>query len=384
VRDNQFILHDLPPRLESEDVKRVLLHAANIDASDIIMRTNAPIMVQRYAQYYPLTTRALTDIEVGLIVNDIYGANGTSILKGGEEIDRSHDIWPERNKRVRFRMNATSCVTGGTTGIEITLRVIVSTPPKWEDLGIEKEIEDAIAPAQGMVLITGETGSGKSTLLASNIRRILEDPVNNRRIITYEKPIEYVYDDIDCALPLITQTEIGRNIREFDAGIVNAMRRNPSIILIGESRDKMTMDQSIVAANTGHLLYTTIHSNGVSSTMRRMVNLFPEGERDAKMVDILESLRLVVTQRLLETVDGKRCAVREYLVFDQDVKNILYETPMEKIPVVTRRLVHERGQSLLKATGKRLEEGRITEETYRMIQRISDGMDREAEVAHVA
>lgn len=384
MRDSQFLLPDLPARLEKENVEQILLHCASINASDIILRTGCPVMVQRYAQYYPITRRPLSDIEVSFALNDIYGPNGTSILKGGEEIDRSHDIWPDRNTRVRFRMNATSCVVDGVTGIEITLRVIVSTPPKWEDLGVEKAIEDAIAPAQGMVLITGETGSGKSTLLASNIRRILESPDNNRRIITYEKPIEYVYDDIECTLPLVTQTEIGRNLKEFDDGIRNAMRRNPSIILIGESRDKMTMEQSIAAANTGHLLYTTIHSNGVSSTMRRMVNLFSEGERDAKMFDILDSLRLVVTQRLLGTVDGKRCAVREFLEFDREVKNILYQTPVEKIPVVTRRLVHERGQSLLAATQQRYDEGLISMETLQSMQRISDGMDREAEVADVA
>lgn len=385
---DDFLLENEPARFTKEDVDRLLLHCALHDASDIILKTNAPVFIQRHARYYRVSRRALSDVEVGFILNDIYGANGTSIIKSAQDIDRSHEIRYGRNDRVRFRMNATSCLVDGTMGAEITLRVIKSVPPLWETLDIEQAITDGFAPLQGMVLVTGETGSGKSTLLASNNRRILETPDNDRRILTYESPVEYVYDEIDCELPLITQTEIGRNLGSFEDGIRNSLRRNPSIIMIGESRDRTTMEQSIVAANSGHLLYTTIHSSGPASTMRRMANLFPDGERDAKMVDIMEALRMVVTQRLLPSVDGGRVAVREFLVFDHDIKNRLYKHRIEEYPIVTQQLVREFGQPMVEATERMHRDGRVSDLTLASIRRISEGTERglliEAEAAKAA
>ena len=207
------------------------------------------------------------------------------------------------------------------------------------------DIKEAIAPYQGVVYVTGATGSGKSTLLASIIRHLAENEESNRKILTYEAPIEFVYDGLEMPNSIVSQSEIPRHLPSFAAGVRNALRRKPRLILVGEARDQETMSAVLEAALTGHPVYTTLHSNGVAETMRRLVTTFPADERHGRTIDILETIRLAIWQKLVPTVDGKRVALREYLIFTDEVRDILLDVDLEKITAATRRLLKLRHPS---------------------------------------
>src|SRR5690606_21251842 len=147
-----------------------------------------------------------------------------------------------------------------------------------KDLNIEDDIIRNWAPRQGMVVVTGPTGSGKTTLLAAGNRMILERPHGCGKMLTYEAPIEYVYDVVKSPRSLVAQTEIPRNLPDFAKGVRNALRRKPQVILVGEARDKETISEASEAAQTGHAVYTTTHTTGVAATVQRMVTTFDPAE----------------------------------------------------------------------------------------------------------
>jgi defect-in-organelle-trafficking protein DotB len=217
------------------------------------------------------------------------------------------------------------------------------------------------------VYVTGATGSGKSTLLASIIREIVEDSKCNRKVLTYEAPIEFVYDSIKKPTAVVSQSEIPRNLASFADGVRNALRRKPRLILVGESRDTETISAVIEAALTGHPVYTTLHTTGVPETIRRLVGSFPAEERGGRTIDIIETLRLIVCQKLVPTVDGKQVALREFLVFSEEVRDILLESDPDKVTSVTRRLMNERGQSMLIDAQKKFSDGIISEREFKVI-----------------
>lgn len=348
-----------PLRFDLEELNRLLLWCFNLNVSDITIKTGESIFVKAQGLRFRVTHRILSTPEIGGLLNSFYGANGTSVLGSGVAIDTAHEVRPDRFTRLRFRVNASSINSEGGTGIEISLRTILSMPIELEKLNIEQAVLDAACPARGMVLITGETGSGKSTFLSALIRWRVEQEGAHLKILTGESPVEFVYTGLEMPDSIVTQTEIPRQIATFPLFIRSAMRRDPDIILVGESRDPETMAASIEAAITGHLLYTTLHSNGVPSTLSRVLSLLPPESRNSMAADVLESLQLIVTQRLLRTIDGKRTAVREYLVFDDEVRAIMLKTPLDKIPLVSRQLTQERGQTMEDHARQRYDEGII-------------------------
>ena len=156
-------------------------------------------------------------------------------------------------------------------------------------------------------------------MLASIIRSITENAESHRKILTYEAPIEFVFDNVEKISSIVSQSEIPRHLPSFAAGVRNALRRKPRLILVGEARDAETISAVMEAAMTGHPVYTTLHSNNVAETIRRLVITFPAEERQGRTIDIIETVRLIISQRLLPTIDGKRVALREYLIFDEKI-----------------------------------------------------------------
>src|SRR3990167_9567747 len=190
---------------------------------------------------------------------------------------------------------------------------------------------------------------------------------SHRKVLTYEAPIEFVYDSVDKATSIISQSEIPRHLESFAAGVRNALRRKPRLILVGEARDEETISAVMEAAMTGHPVYTTLHSNGVAETIRRLVTTFPADEREGRTVDMIETIRLVISQRLMPTVDGKRVALREYLVFDEKIRDILLETKLTDITAAVRHLVREKGKTMEGDAKAKLDAGVISERTYNLI-----------------
>ncbi len=374
---SEFILQNEPVRFTGPELERVLLHCVSVGASDITFQSNSPIIAEIHGKITPVTMRKLSNTEVGDLINHIYGANGTTQILSGKDVDTHFEIRPARGERFRFRINGTGCQVEGHDGIQITARTIPTTPPTLESLALPEEIIKNMSPRQGTVVITGPTGSGKSTLLAGIIRSLLEDPAANRKMLTYESPIEFVYDMIEAPSSIISQSEIPRHLPSFAAGVRNALRRKPGLILVGEARDTETIAAVIDAALTGHPCYTTVHSNGVADAVRRMVSTFPAEERHGRALDILETLRLVVWQQLAPSTDGKRVALREYLVFDDKIRDKLLNTEIDHLASSTRKLLKEFGQPMVVDAKKKFEAGKLEERYYRLIEQQSIMLDKD-------
>lgn len=374
----EYILPDEPIRFTPKDMDRLLLHCTKKNASDVTIQTDSKILVEVYGRLYPVTQRTISNTEVGEMINGIYGPNGTAQLSSGKDVDTHYEIRPDRQTRFRFRVNGTACQVEGRDGMQITIRTIPSEPPLLSTMNLEKEVIDHMAPMQGTVVVTGSTGSGKSTLLAAMLREIIADPEANRKVLTYESPIEFVYDAVIKKSSIVSQSEIPKHLPSFEAGVRNALRRKPGLILVGEARDAETIAAVIDAALTGHPVYTTLHSNGVADCVRRMISTFPADERHGRALDILETLRLAIWQKLVPTVDNKRVALREFLVFDEDVRDVLVETEVDHLAAMTRQLLKDKGQPMIKDAKKKFDDGIISERTYNIIAESAKKLDKDA------
>ena len=361
------LMPDEPTRFTPAFMDKMLEHAQKLDASDITIQTGLPIYIEVYGVLMRVTNRSLSNTELGDLINAIYGPNGTAQLLSGKDIDTHYEFRPNRGIRFRYRINATACLVDGHDAIQITLRTIPTTPPKLETMNLPDNILEAIAPQEGIVFITGSTGSGKSTLLASIIRDLIEKEDSNRKVLTYESPIEFVYDEIDTPSSVVSQSEIPRHLPTFAEGVRNALRRKPRLIMVGECRDPATISATLEAALTGHPVYTTLHTSGVAETIRRLVTSFSGEERLGRTIDILETIRLCIWQKLVPTVDGKRVALREYLIFDEATRDLLLECNPNDITTATRRLVRERGQLMTVDAKAKFEQGMISERVYKLI-----------------
>lgn len=375
----EYLLDDEPVRFTPRDLDRLLLHCVKHDASDVTMQSKSPVLAEIHGRLYPITTREVSGAEVADMINAIYGPNATTQISAGNDVDTHYEIRPDRESRFRFRINGTGCQVEGSDGIQITARTIPSEPPDLGGMEVDKEILDFMAPHQGTVVVTGATGSGKSTLLASIIKEILSWEDAHRKMLTYEAPIEFVYDTCKKPSSIIAQSEIPRHLPSFAAGVRNALRRKPGLILVGEARDAETIAAVIDAALTGHPVYTTLHSNGVADCVRRMVSTFPAEERHGRALDILETLRMVIWQKLVPTVDGKRVALREFLVFDEQVRDILVTTEVERLAAKTRQLLKERGQPMVVDAKKKFDDGRIDKRTYEIFVASAKKLDLDAQ-----
>ena len=367
-----------PVRFHRKDVEGFFVWATEQGASDITIQTGEQIFLEIDGKMYRVTKHYLDHSEVMEVVVAMYGSEtAKAILAGNKDLDFPYQITPSRNKKFRFRVNCVGVTVNGGDGCQITARTIPGIPPELKSLNLEPDIYANMAPKQGMIVVTGGTGSGKSTLLASIIRELLEDPNGHRKIITFEAPIEYVYDDVIHPTTSIAQTEVGKSLKSFVEGTRNALRRKPAIILLGEARDAETIGEAVTASMTGHLLYTTVHSNGFAETIRRMVNVFNE-EKNARAVDIVSSLRMVISQRLVPASNGKRIALREYVVMNDEIVDFILEAGIENLTASCRKVLIMHGQSFLQDATNKYKKGLITQKVWKEIARSSKAQDIDA------
>ncbi len=377
VNEHILFKHE-PIRFMKDQIDELLILCYKMGSSDITMQTNEPILAETYGRMLRVTKRKLTQNEVSEIINAMYGANGTAQILSGRDIDTHYEIRPSRSERYRFRINATGCMVEGYDGIQITARSIPNEPPDLDTMDLPENLKRALSPDEGVVYVTGATGSGKSTLLASIIKSIITQPDSNRKVLTYESPIDFVYDAVDKPTSIISQSEIPRHLESFAAGVRNALRRKPRLILVGEARDEETISAVMEAAMTGHPVYTTLHSNGVAETIRRLVNTFAKEERHGRTIDLFETIRVIIWQKLIPSLDGKRVALREYLIFNEKIRDQLLSVDPEMATSVTRRLVKEYGQTMEVDARAKFEAGIISERDYRILLTYSQRADKDA------
>jgi len=215
---------------------------------------------------------------------------------------------------VRCRVNCFQTLNGGA----IVLRLIDLKVPTIDRLGLPEVLKKIISAPQGLVLVTGPTGSGKSTTMAAMIQHLNQTAY--KHIITIEDPIEYVYASKRC---LISQREVGLHTDDFHASLRSALREDPDAILIGEMRDRLTVNIALQAAQTGHLVLGTLHTRNAIDALNRLLNLYNPEEQPSMRVQIGESLAAVVAQLLIPTTDGGRTAINEILINTPAMKDYL-------------------------------------------------------------
>lgn len=365
------------PIADVQAFRELLQWAAEREASDITLRSGRPVKVERYGVLEEVTRRPLTTQAIGLLLHEVYGAHAMGRLQSGSDIDCSYSIQVDRGRHVFFRVNATPVLDGVNLGVEVTLRVLPERPPSMDDIDLEPEIREAAFPATGMVLLAGATGSGKSTTIATIIRHRVETAPE--KIVTYEAPIEYRFDSV-TGPGLISQSQVPEHLPDFLAGIRNALRRAPDVIVVQEMRDQETLTAGIVAADTGHAVYSTVHGRSVADCFRRMTMLFPTEDRRFYMAAILAVMRLIVVQVLIPSTDGRRVAAREYLQFTPRIVDELMDTPVDEWHLRLREIVEREGRPMAHSIEVLCELGRISvEKRDRWLRRWTSG-----EGGHVA
>ena len=199
-----------------------------------------------------------------------------------------------------------------------------------DSLGLPAVLFELIDAHKGLVLVTGPTGSGKSTTLASII-----DQINGNRpanIITIEDPVEFIHNDKKS---IISQREVGKQTESFAKALKGALREDPDVILVGELRDLETIGMALTAAETGHLVFATLHTSGASNTINRLIDVFPPDQQSQIRAQISESLKMVVTQKLFKKKDGSgRVAAFEIMVCNPAIRNLIRESKIHQIPSV--------------------------------------------------
>lgn len=229
----------------------------------------------------------------------------------------------------RFRVNA--FVQRGSVGL--VFRTIATKIPKLEDLGLPEVLKDIAMTKRGLVIFVGGTGSGKSTSLAAMIGYRNENSYGH--IITIEDPVEFVHDHKNC---IITQREVGVDTENWHIALKNTLRQAPDVILIGEIRDRETMDYAIAFAETGHLCMATLHANSTNQALDRIVNFFPEERRHQLLMDLSLNTRAFISQRLIPKIDGiGRAAAIEIMINSPLISDLIFKGDVHEIKEIIGR-----------------------------------------------
>ena len=234
---------------------------------------------------------------------------------------------------LRFRANFYKTIHGPAA----VLRRVESVIPTMDQFDLPPVLYDIIDMHKGLVLVTGPTGSGKSTTLAAIVNEINKTRTSN--IITVEDPVEFIHKDIKS---IVSHREVGKQTQSFASALKAALREDPDVILVGEMRDLETVSLALTAAETGHLVFGTLHTSGAPSTINRIIDVFPPEQQAQIRAQISTSLKMVVTQRLLKTKDGQgRCGAFEVMKCTAPIQNLIRESKIHQIPSIMQTAVKE-------------------------------------------
>lgn len=295
-------------------MEQIIKAAVERGASDLHIKAGDVFRARINGRLIPLTKQALTpeqtrSIALQLLPND----EARATLDTVQDYDCS---WGAPGIG-RFRVS----ILRQRSSFMIVMRVIPFDVPSFEKLAVPAVLTRIAEAERGMVLVTGVTGSGKSTTMAALINHINQH--QNKHVLTLENPIEFLHRDLQSS---ITQREIGVDTETFGAGLRAALRQDPDVILIGEMRDAETIDTAMKAAETGHLLVSTLHTPDAQSTVMRIIAMFPPEEQEIVRVRLSESLHAVISQRLLPRADGKgRVAALEVMIVTETVRELMLD-----------------------------------------------------------
>jgi len=294
------------------DIAELLAFSVKNNASDLHVSAGLPPMIRVDGDIRRINVPALDHKTVHSLIYDIMNDKQRKDFEEFLETDFSFEI----PNLARFRVNAFNH-NRGAGGV---FRTIPSTILSLEELGCPGSFKEIADQPRGIVLVTGPTGSGKSTTLAAMV-----DHVNNERfehVLTIEDPIEFVHESKKC---LVNQREVHRDTHGFNEALRSALREDPDIILVGELRDLETIRLALTAAETGHLVFGTLHTSSAAKTIDRIIDVFPAAEKDMVRSMLSESLRAVISQSLLKKTGGGRIAAHEIMIGTPAIRNLIRE-----------------------------------------------------------
>ena len=294
------------------DISELLAFSAKQGASDLHLSAGLPPMIRVDGDMRRINLPAMEHKDVHSLIYEIMNDKQRRDYEEFLETDFSFEV----PGVARFRVNAFN-QNRGAAGV---FRTIPSTVLTLEDLGFGQIFRDISLLPRGLVLVTGPTGSGKSTTLAAMV-----DYVNDHRydhILTIEDPIEFVHQSKKC---LVNQREVHKDTHGFSEALRSALREDPDIILVGEMRDLETIRLALTAAETGHLVFGTLHTTSAAKTIDRVVDVFPAAEKAMVRSMLSESLRAVISQSLLKKVGGGRVAANEIMIGTPAIRNLIRE-----------------------------------------------------------
>lgn len=301
------------------DISELLAFSVKNNASDLHLSSGMPPMIRVHGDVRRINLPVMTHQDVHSMIYDIMNDGQRKSYEERLECDFSFEI----PGLARFRVNAFNQDRGAAA----VFRTIPSKVLTLEDLGCPKVFADLSLRPRGLVLVTGPTGSGKSTTLAAMINHINENL--NSHILTIEDPIEFLHDSKRC---LINQREVGPHTLSFDNALRSALREDPDVILVGEMRDLETIRLALTAAETGHMVFGTVHTSSAAKTIDRVVDVFPAEEKEMVRSMLSESLVAIISQTLLKRKDDSgRIAAHEIMVATPAIRNLIRENKIAQM-----------------------------------------------------
>ena len=297
---------------------------ARNDGSDLYLSTGAPPCAKFQGVLKPLSKDKMMPGTIDQIARKVMDPEQNEQFDHTLEMNLAYSI----AKVGRFRIN----IFKQRNEISLVARNIKTEIPKFDDLKLPPVLKDVIMYKRGLVLFVGGTGSGKSTSLAALIDH--RNSNSGGHIITIEDPVEFVHRHKKS---IINQREVGVDTRSFHDALKNTLRQAPDVILIGEIRDQETMEHALQFAETGHLAISTLHANNANQALDRIINFFPEERRHQLFQDLGNNLRAFISQRLIPTVDGKRCAAVEVLLGSATIKELIQKGNLNSIKEVMEK-----------------------------------------------
>lgn len=329
-------------------IKSLLRLVAQQNASDLHLVVGRYPTLRLDGKLYPLTQEAVLSAEDTQSLSDaLMSEDNKKKLIAEGQIDFSYNF----EDKARFRTN----VFYQQGNISVAMRMVSGSVRTLEELNVPPTLYDFTHSAQGLLLVTGPVGHGKSTTLSALIDFINHN--QDKHIITIEDPIEYIYEQDRC---IINQREIGRDTKSFSDGLRSVFREDANVVLIGELRDLDTISTAITAAETGHLILATLHTNDTSQTIDRIVDVFPAHQQNQVRSQLASVLLGVVSQRLVPKVGGGRIPAMEIMMNNHAVENLIRENKAYQIDSVIETSLREGMVSLDKSLADLIQRGLVT------------------------